>query len=138
MRFNIAVLAILALAGCTDAVVEEEVAPPPAPPIDAAPIIEEVVEDAPKEMPLPDPEALKGKNPADIVTLLGEPGLIRWEGNVQVFQYAYKNCVLDLVFIEQSDGFHMTYYESRSRESAQTLPTPPCLAALIKVRDGTR
>lgn len=118
---------------------EEEPVPPPVVeeiPIPSPPpeIIQEV---EPEPEPLPDPDTLLQKSPADIVTLLGDPGLVRWEGNVQVFQYDNQDCVLDMVFIEQeSGGFLLSYYETRSVQSAERVDAPLCLDALLKEREA--
>jgi len=118
---------------------EEEPAPPPV--VEEIPIpspIPEVIEEVePEPEPLPDPDTLLEKSPADIVTLLGDPGLVRWEGNVQVFQYNNQDCVLDMVFIEQdAGGFLLSYYETRSIHSAEQVDAPVCLDALLKEREA--
>lgn len=132
MRLFVSLSLIAFLSACAT---EVEQAPPPVEETPAPVVVEPEPLPEPEPEPLPDPDTLLNQNPADIVTLLGEPGLVRWEGNVQVFQYSHLDCVLDLVFIEQGeDGFSLRYYETRSAESAERVDAPLCLDALLKAR----
>ncbi|MFZ5610406.1 MAG: hypothetical protein ACOY99_12455 [Pseudomonadota bacterium] len=126
----------LALAACAAPT------PPPSPPPEPGPAA--VPPDAALAPPvppaLPDPEKLKNRTPAEIAALLGSPGLIRWEGDAQVYQYIGRACVLDLVFYEQGAGaaFRLVYFEARDGASALALDAAPCLDGLIKAQAEKR
>lgn len=82
--------------------------------------------------PPPSPDRLNGLTPVDVITLLGEPGLVRRDGKVQVMLFETKDCVLELVFVEPSpdDHFHVTHLAARDRQGADTDQTA-CLTQIL-------
>jgi hypothetical protein len=71
-----------------------------------------------------------GLGPDRLETLLGEPGLIRREGEAAIWQYRDDTCVLDLFLYEEGAGPVVTYVEARGQDGIRT-ETRPCLNALL-------
>lgn len=88
-----------------------------------------VVVEAP---PPPSPDRLDGLTPVDVLALLGEPGLVRRDGKVQVMLFEADDCVLELVFVEPSpdDHFHVTHLAARDRKGADIDQTA-CLTQIL-------
>lgn len=134
MRKGFGMLALLALSACATVSEENGEELPVAEPVTPVAPVTEPSEPLPPP-PLPDPDTLLNKRPADIVTLLGEPDLVRWENNAQILQYRAQSCVLDLVFFEQADGgFILRYYDSRKRLDGAADDAALCLDGLLKAR----
>jgi hypothetical protein len=77
-----------------------------------------------------DPRQLQGLSGKDLTALLGEPELIRKEGEVAIWQYRDRACVLDLFFYDTSGRPRVTYAEARGRDGIKTEPRP-CLNGLL-------
>lgn len=82
--------------------------------------------------PPPSPDRLDGLTPVDVLALLGEPGLVRRDGKIQVMLFETDDCVLELVFVEPSpdDHFLVTHLDARDRRGAGTDPTA-CLTQIL-------
>lgn len=80
----------------------------------------------------PDPEDLIGREPKVIQALLGPVSLKRWEGAVQVMQFANDHCVMDIYFYESAPGeaFEASYMNARLKDGSE-ISTDVCLAALL-------
>jgi hypothetical protein len=80
-----------------------------------------------------DPQQLIGLGPERLEALLGEPGLIRREGDAAIWQYRDGTCVLDLFLYEDGAGPAVTYVEARGQDATKT-ETRPCLNAVLHRR----
>ncbi len=80
-----------------------------------------------------DPRQLIGLGPEGLEALLGEPGLIRREGDAAIWQYRDGTCVLDLFLYHDGAGPEVTYVEARGQNAVKT-ETRPCLNALLHRR----
>ncbi len=100
----------------------------PAPVAEEAPIAE-----APVAKPEPPKvERLMGLNPREVQALMGEPGLVRRDNDVQVMLFEGPSCVLEVVFYEPDPGeyFQAKYMAARTRTGVET-DTDSCLALLL-------
>jgi hypothetical protein len=67
----------------------------------------------------PSPDSLMGSDPAEILKLVGAPGLVRHERGVEVWQYTDDICVLLLYFYDDTDGARkLTYLEALAKSGA--------------------
>ena len=84
------------------------------------------------EIILPDAQILQGHTPKDIQTALGEPTLVRRDGNVQVMLFERTACVLEVIFYEKSadDYFRATDINARSVRG-ETFEADNCLAIIL-------
>jgi len=61
----------------------------------------------------PPAESLIGKGGADLVSLLGRPGLVHKERDAEVWQYSASSCVMLFYLYDGADGArHVTYFET--------------------------
>lgn len=81
---------------------------------------------------LPDAGRLLGLEPRQIQDVLGTPSLVRREDAAQVMQFKNGNCVLDIIFYEETPGgaFLSQHLSSRALDGAPVAPRE-CLAALL-------
>ncbi|MGB0681295.1 MAG: hypothetical protein ACPGOV_01230 [Magnetovibrionaceae bacterium] len=65
-----------------------------------------------------------GMTPAAIVSSLGEPGLRRLDRPAEYWQYKRLDCVLDVIFYEQTSGGDLSvdHVEARDREGRALSP----------------
>ena len=138
---HIAALALLAggLAACAPTTPPRPT--PASTPVPAAPKAEEAGTSTPAFDPMAfdparrplsfAPDDLKGLDGAMLLTLLGEPTLIRAEPPAEVWQYRAETCVLDLVFYEAEDGNlgGLSYLSSRPT-GVRRLDDQACLDAV--------
>ncbi|WP_286829479.1 MULTISPECIES: hypothetical protein [Kordiimonas] len=82
--------------------------------------------------PPPEPERLQGLNPREVVTLLGDPTLVRRDGPVQVMLFENHDCVLEVVFREpnQNEYFQAHYIAARNLDG-KTADTQACLMKVL-------
>lgn len=91
--------------------------PAPVPTPETAP--QQVVEPTPQVVTeLPDPPApepapiivdlarVQGQTPADVLSYLGAPTLVRRDENVQVMIFEAERCVVEVIFYEPDNGDH--------------------------------
>lgn len=118
----------LLLAACGPAGTEEPavVAPPPVETPAPAP-----TEEATPFVPV-DPDRLTGLTPKDVVSLMGEPGLMRRDGPVQVMLFENHSCVVEIVFMEPDPDAHFQadHVTARDRDGNDT-DLQACLTQLL-------
>lgn len=117
-------------------------APPPIPPVAAAPS-EATPNDAapdPATAALPptpvindDPQQLMGIEPGALGAILGEPELIRREAPAEIWQYRNDACVLDVFLYDTAGRREVTYIEARDG-TAQRMDIRACLNTLLRAR----
>ena len=78
----------------------------------------------PRAAPTAAPEDMIGLDGGAITRLLGRPGFTRVEGPAQVWQYASRSCVLDIVFYD----LKAAYLEARDTNGA-AVAARACLRA---------
>ena len=78
----------------------------------------------PRAAPAAAPEDMIGLDGGAVTRLLGRPGFTRVEGPAQVWQYASRSCVLDIVFYDSKAA----YLEARDTNGA-AVATRACLRA---------
>jgi len=78
----------------------------------------------PRAAPATAPEDMIGLDGGVVARLLGRPGFIRVEGPAQVWQYASRSCVLDIVFYDAKAA----YLEARDTNGA-AVAARACLRA---------
>jgi len=128
-NFLLAAIAASMLAACGPTNQETPQAQAPAPVVPAEqPATLEATEPTP---PPPHPERLQGLNPQQVITLMGEPSLVRRDGSVQVMLFENETCVFEVVFREpsQHEYFQAHHYAARTLEGDAS----DALACLMKV-----
>lgn len=106
-----------------------EPAPAPAEPAETEPAISLPAGLSPT---LPDAGRLLGLEPRRIQDVLGAPSLVRREGTAQVMQFKNGNCVLDVIFYEETPGgaFRARHLTSRLTNGTPHEPQA-CLAVIL-------
>lgn len=121
-------LACGALAACMQGTTPppEPVSPPPEPTSVVTP------EPATPQQPPADPARLEQATPGTVVSLMGEPSLMRRDGSVQVMLFENHDCVLEVVFMEPGPDAHFeaTHITARTRDGQDT-DTGQCLAQIL-------
>jgi hypothetical protein len=109
----LAALAVVATLGTTSSGRADEIEDgrPPAPRVPGASASEDVI----------------GLDAAAVAKLLGRPGVTRIEGPAQLWQYAGRACVLDIVFYDA----RAAYAEARDFQGAN-VATRACLRAHVR------
>ncbi len=118
------------LAACVPTDVEPPQAQAPAPVVEAEqPAALEAAQPAP---PPPEPERLQGLNPQQVITLMGEPSLVRRDGSVQVMLFENETCVFEVVFREpsQHEYFQAHHIAARTLDGHGT-DTQACLMKVL-------
>lgn len=72
----------------------------------------------------PQAEQLLNKAPAMVQGFLGQPSLVRHDGNVQVFQFKNQTCVLDVYFYREGagEGFLANHVDVRTNNGGELEP----------------
>ncbi len=81
----------------------------------------------PRAAPAAGPEDMIGLDGGSVTRLLGRPGFTRVEGPAQVWQYASRSCVLDIVFYDSKAA----YLEARDA-SGVAVAARACLRAHVR------
>lgn len=76
-----------------------------------------------------DPEKLLGLDAAALQDLLGDPTLVRRDGDAEVWQYRASACVLDLFIY--GDDKRVEHVELRDREGGAADGIRACFAAML-------
>jgi hypothetical protein len=77
-----------------------------------------------------DPDALIGREAAEIRRALGPPQLVRRDAPAEIWQYRTQACVLDLFLYEEARELRVAYLEARDQE-ARAVPARPCFASVL-------
>ncbi len=124
--FSFSVIALLAACTGNDA---------PPPQVATAPIPEETVQ-TPQEEPapivLPNTELLIGHTPRTVQSQLGEPNLVRRDGNVQIMLYEASSCVFEVIFYEKNPDEHFRATDINARTAkGYDVDRDECLATVL-------
>lgn len=131
MKHSFKIIAICALSACTTT----ETPPinsPQTPPAQEAPT-------APTEAQIPAPVVpewtvsdLEKANPADIQAMLGNPTLVRRDGNVQVMLFETNSCVLDITLLETAPGdYYRAHHITARTKDGSALDANTCISQLL-------
>jgi hypothetical protein len=75
--------------------------------------------------------ALQGREPAAVISALGEPALRRREGDAEVWLYQAPDCRLDLVFYAEDARLVLAHAAARAF-GARRLTESACMAAIAR------
>ena len=75
---------------------------------------------------------LLGFRGVTILKMLGQPDLKRSEWPAEIWQYANKTCVLDIVFYRYREGLIADYAEERDRQGTKLAEDESCLTSLTR------
>ncbi|UCH72815.1 MAG: hypothetical protein JSU82_10570 [Rhodospirillales bacterium] len=80
--------------------------------------------------PAADPQELLGLNAGEVTAKLGQPALIRREGDAEVWQYRQTDCVLDLFLY--GTGRQVEHVDLRDRGDATQAAVQACFERLLE------
>lgn len=117
------------LAACGTAPAPAPVAPAPEPAVEEtlnapAPPAPEVIEPQPLVVDL---SHIENATPADVISYMGAPTLVRRDENVQVMIFEAERCVVEVVFYEPDNGEHFrSEWVTARLKSGQETETTAC------------
>ena len=79
------------------------------------------------------PQIFLGQSPDQLKNSLGAPSILRTEGNVEIWQYQFSDCVVDFFFYETAGKLAATYVDMRSPFLGGQLDRAACKYALYKI-----
>ena len=79
------------------------------------------------------PQIFLGQSPDQLKNNLGVPSILRTEGNVEIWQYQFSDCVVDFFFYETAGKLAATYVDMRSPFLGDQLDHAACKYALYKI-----
>lgn len=83
---------------------------------------------------VPKPEELMGQGPEALRRRMGEPSLLRKEGDAQVWQYAGTGCVVFLYLYDSPAGTpQVTFLDARAKSNG-AVAVAPCLDDVVRTR----
>jgi len=85
---------------------------------------------------LPTPARLKGLSEGQLKAALGEPTLLRQDGNAQLWQYAGSGCVLHVFLYDDHGTYRVTYSQVRVDDPEVANP-PTCVEWKSTPRSAT-
>ena len=85
---------------------------------------------APKNV---DPQIFLGQSPDQLKNSLGAPSILRTEGNVEIWQYQFSDCVVDFFFYETAGKLTATHVDMRSPFLGGQLDQTACKYALYEI-----
>ena len=108
-------------------------APKPPPQAQAAPL-----QAAPAVLHAPGLKDLAGLRQSEVLTMLGKPDLKRAEPPAELWQYRAADCVLNLFFYREQDGYRLVHVEAWERSLAPGAAAARCRdeSALLRARRG--
>ena len=80
-----------------------------------------------------DPQLFLGQSPNQLKNSLGAPSIIRIEGNVEIWQYQFLDCVVDFFFYKTAGKLAATHVDMRSPFLGGQLDQAACKYALYKI-----
>ena len=80
-----------------------------------------------------DPQILLGQSPDQLKNSLGAPSILRTEGNVEIWQYQFSDCVVDFFFYDTAGKLAATHVDMRSPFMGGQLDQDACKHALYKI-----
>jgi hypothetical protein len=69
---------------------------------------------------------LTGLRPSDVVAILGQPDLQRDEPPAELWQYRAPDCILNLFFYRERDGYRLSRAETWQRDLANSAAPTRC------------
>ena len=105
--------------------------PKPTPQAQAAPL-----QAAPATLRVPGLKDLAGLRQPEILAMLGKPDLKRDEPPAELWQYRAADCVLNLFFYREADGYRLVHVEAWERSLAPGAAAAQCRdeSALLRAR----
>ena len=79
------------------------------------------------------PQIFLGQSPDQLKNSLGVPSILRTEGNVEIWQYQFSDCVVDFFFYETAGKLAATHVDMRSPFLGGQLDQAACKYALYKI-----
>jgi hypothetical protein len=79
------------------------------------------------------PQIFLDQSPDQLKNSLGAPSILRTEGNVEIWQYQFSDCVVDFFFYETAGKLAATYVDMRSPFLGDQLDHAACKYALYKI-----
>ena len=79
------------------------------------------------------PQIFLGQSPDQLKNSLGVPSILRTEGNVEIWQYQFSDCVVDFFFYETAGKLAATHVDMRSPFLGDQLDHAACKYALYKI-----
>lgn len=92
------------------------------------------IQAAPAALPVPGLQDLTGLHQSDILAMLGRPDLKRDEPPAQLWQYRAADCILNLFFYREHDGYRLVHAEAWQRNLAGSTPAAQCRDETAPVR----
>ena len=80
-----------------------------------------------------DPQLFLGQSPDELANRLGEPSVLRTEGNVEIWQYQLSDCVVDFFFYDKAGILTATHIDMCSPFFGGPLNQTACRHALYKI-----
>ena len=80
-----------------------------------------------------DPQIFLGQSPDQLKNSLGAPSILRIEGNVEIWQYQFSDCVVDFFFYEMAGELAATHVDMRSPFLGGQFDQAACKYALYKI-----
>ena len=80
-----------------------------------------------------DPQLFLGQSPGKLKNSLGAPSIMRKEGNVEIWQYRFSDCVVDFFFYDMAGTLAATHTDMRSPFLGGQLNKAACRYALYKI-----
>ena len=80
-----------------------------------------------------DPQLFLGQSTEQLKNNLGPPSILRTEGNVEIWQYQFSDCVVDFFFYETAGTLAATHTDMRSPFLGGQLDRAACRYMLYKI-----
>mgnify|MGYP006066289031 CR=1 FL=1 len=80
-----------------------------------------------------DPQLFLGQSPDQLKNRLGAPSILRKEGNVEIWQYQFSDCVVDFFFYEMAGELAATHVDMRSPFLGGQFDQAACKYALYEI-----
>ena len=80
-----------------------------------------------------DPQSFLGRSPNQLKNSLGTPSILRTEGNVEIWQYQFSDCVVDFFFYDTDGKLTATHTDMRSPFFGGQFDQTACRYALYKI-----
>ena len=92
------------------------------------------ITDVPQDL---DPQLFLGQSTDQLANRLGAPSLLRKEGNVEIWQYQFSDCVVDFFFYDKAGILAATHIDMRSPFLGGLLDQAACRNTLYKISEQT-
>jgi len=83
-------------------------------------------------LPAPEPGRLTGLNPKQVQAIMGDPSLVRRDGNVQIMLFETQSCVFEIIFYEPNlDAHFIANHMNARNRSGIDIDLQTCLVNLL-------